>query len=95
LFKGGKDASLPDGVGYHKDCPSKSKVRAGLGIYNVMLALGKPCVYYRHPNAPHTAYEGGFCLDNATCFFQALMAGTPFSGFYEYYKNSCRLISKP
>jgi acetyl esterase/lipase len=66
LFKGGKDTNLPDGTGYYKECSSRSKVRAGLGIYNVMLALEKPSVYHFHNNAGHTAYDDAFCIDNAS-----------------------------
>jgi hypothetical protein len=90
LFKGGKDANLPNGVGYYKKCSSRSKIRAGLGIYNVMLALDMPCVFHFHPIAPHTAYDDVFCLDNAACFFNALIGGTPYSGYYQNYKMSCR-----
>lgn len=90
LYKGGKDANLPDGVGYYKKCSNRSKVRAGLGIYNEMVRLGKPCVYHFHPIAPHTAYDDDFCLDNAICFFKALMNGTPYSGYHQNYKPSCR-----
>jgi hypothetical protein len=90
MFKGAKDSNLPEGVGYYMNCPNKSKVRAGSGIYNVMAALKKPCVYHSEPNAGHTAYDDAFCIANAFCFFKAVMNKQPYGGYYEYYKSSCR-----
>ncbi len=89
LYKGGNDTNLPDGIDYYRQCSSSSKVRAGLGIYNTMIALGKPCVYHFNPQAPHTAYDSPFSLYNAACFFQSLIKSTPYSGYYQYYKYSC------
>jgi poly(3-hydroxybutyrate) depolymerase len=90
LFKGGKDASLPEGVGYYMNCPSKMVVRAGSGIYDQMKALQKPCVYHFGPIATHTAYDDAFCIESASCFFKALMSKRPYSGYFEYYNKSCR-----
>ena len=90
LYKGGNDSNLPNGIGYYQRCTLNSLVRAGAGIYDVMTALKVPCVYHLQPNAGHTAYDDAFCIDNASCFFKALMNKTPYSGFYHYYDPSCR-----
>jgi acetyl esterase/lipase len=90
LYKGGKDSNLPNGIGYYQRCTLNSVVRAGIGIYSVMTALKKPCVYHFQPSAGHTAYDDAFCIDNASCFFKAIMNGTPYSGYYEYYDPSCK-----
>ncbi len=89
LFKGGKDTNLPNGVGYYLNCPIGSKVRAGLGIYDVMTALQVPCVYHFQPNAGHSAYDNDFCVESASCFFNALMNHAPYSGYYQLYDVSC------
>ena len=73
LFKGGMDAKTPDGVGYYLGCPNNSKVRAGLGIYNVMTALNVPCIYHFQPNGEHAAYDDAFCIKNTSCFFVCLV----------------------
>jgi hypothetical protein len=90
LYKGGRDANLPNGVGYYVQCTLNSVVRAGSGIYDVMTALNVPCVFHLQPNAGHTAYDDAFCIDNASCFFKALMIHTPYSGFYQFYDPSCK-----
>lgn len=89
LYKGGRDNNLPDGVGHYHNCPQNSVVRAGQGIYNEMVAAGRPCVYHNQVNATHIAYDNDFCTATATCFFKALMTGRPYSGYYEYYESSC------
>lgn len=90
LFKGGKDTNVPDSVGYYLNCPYNTKVRSGSGIYNVMRALGKPCVYHYQTYAGHSAYDNDFCVKNIACFFNALISGAAYSGYYELYKSSCR-----
>ena len=90
MFKGKKDTNLPDGIGPFMGCSTNSLVRAGSGIYNVMTALGVPCVYHLQVDAPHIAYDNDFCIENTACFFNALMNNIPYSGYYEYYNPSCR-----
>jgi len=90
LFKGGKDYNTPDGVGYYENCSNSNRVRAGLGIYNVMTALQKPCVYHFQPNAEHAAFDDAFCIKNTACFYKALMSKNAYSGYYQYYDVSCR-----
>jgi acetyl esterase/lipase len=90
LFKGGKDTKTPNGVGYYNGCTNNNKVRAGLGIYNVMAALHKPCVYHFQPNGEHAAFDDAFCIKNTSCFFKASISKNPYSGYYQYYKRSCR-----
>jgi len=90
LYKGGKDSNLPNGIGYYQRCTLNSLVRAGAGIYDVMIALKKPCVYHLQPDAGHTAYDDAFCIDNASCFFKALISSKPYSGYFEFYDPSCK-----
>ncbi len=90
LFKGGFDKNVPDSVGHYLNCESNTELRSGMGVYGVMQALGKPCVYHFQPNAPHTAYDNEFCQENTACFFNAIIGKAPYSGYYEYYDGSCR-----
>jgi hypothetical protein len=90
LYKGGRDTNLPNGVGYYTGCNLTIRIRAGAGIYNAMTALKVPCVYHLQPNAGHSAYDDAFSIDNASCFFKALMSGKPYSGTFQYYDPSCK-----
>lgn len=89
LFKGGKDVNLPNGVGYYMRCENNSVVRSGVGIYDAMVAAGSPCVFHFNRYAPHSAYDNHFCIETTACFFNALMKGAPYSGYYENYNTSC------
>lgn len=89
LFKGGKDANVPDGIGYYLNCPYNSKIRSGSGIYNLLTAYGVPCVYHYQTYAGHAAYDNDFCITNTACFFNGLMNRKPYSGYYQLYDPSC------
>lgn len=89
LFKGGQDMTLPDGYGFFSGCNNYPRIISGTGIYNPLIALGVPCTYHFAPPAGHAAFDDIFCVNQAACFFKALINRTPYSGYYTYYNPSC------
>lgn len=89
LFKGGKDVNIPNGIGYYLKCSSNSMVRAGSGVYDVMVALRVPAVFHFQPNTGHAAYDNDFCVDQIACFFDGLIKKQPYSGYFQVFDSSC------
>ncbi len=94
IFKGGQDPGLPSdeppykGVGNYKKCSNYAELIAGIGIYNVMKILNKPCVYHYQPLGNHAAYDEELCTKATNSFFKAIIAGQPYSGQFTYYQQS-------
>ena len=90
LYKGGEDFGLADGYGHFAGCDNYPRNISGTGIYDRLRALNVPSVYHFAPHMGHSAYDDVFCINQATCFFKALINKTPYSGYYTYYNPSCR-----
>lgn len=89
MFKGEEDGGAPDSAGNYDNCINMPYVYAGPGIYTEYVKEKIPIVYHYLPAASHPAYDNGFCVQNASCFFHTLMNGGKYTGEYLNFKSSC------
>lgn len=89
LFKGEEDGGIPDSAGHYDDCLNMPYVYAGIAIYDELRAVNKPAVFHYLPLAGHPAFDNGFCVQNASCFFHSLMQGNSYSGQFTNFNISC------
>ncbi|HRI20058.1 MAG TPA: alpha/beta hydrolase [Panacibacter sp.] len=87
---GSNDDSMPDSMGHLDNCPNYDILYARTGIYARMQNQRRACVYYELANGNHSAYDDEFCVEQASCFFKAIMEGRTYSGIYTNYNPSCR-----
>jgi acetyl esterase/lipase len=90
IFKGSEDGGIPDSAGYFQDCTNYPYVYAGPAIYDKLQNEKTAAVYHYLPEATHPAYDDQFCVQQAACFLNAVMAKKPYSGKFSYYAPSCR-----
>ena len=89
LYQGGVDFGLANGYGHFAGCDNYPRTISGSGIYDRLIALDVPSVYHFAPKAGHEAYDDVFCINQALCFFKALINHNTYSGYYTYYNSSC------
>jgi predicted esterase len=90
MFKGDEDGGIPDSVGHFSDCPNYPLMYAGVSIYNRLVEVKDPAVFYVLPQGNHPAYDNQFCAQQSACFLRAIMKGKPYGGRYSGYEPSCQ-----
>lgn len=89
LFKGEEDGGIPDSAGNYDDCVNMPYVYAGIAIYDQLRAQNRPSVFHYLPLAGHPAFDNGFCVQNASCFFHGIMDKKTYSGQFSNFNISC------
>lgn len=89
IFKGQEDGGFPDSAGHFGHCKNMPYVYAGIAVYDMLQKQNAPSVFHFLPLADHPAYDNGFCVQQASCFFHSLIQGSPYSGKYLRYNSSC------
>lgn len=89
IFKGQEDGGFPDSAGNFGHCKNMPYVYAGVAVYDMLRRQNAPSVFYFLPEADHSAYDNGFCVQQSSCFFHSIMQRRPYSGIYLRYNSSC------
>ena len=89
IFKGAGRWWLPRQRRPFRALQNMPYVYAGIAVYDMLQKQNAASVFHYLPMADHPAYDNGFCVQQASCFFHSLYAGSASSGKFLRYNSSC------